>query len=573
MLATKNLRVLSTILFVAWLSFLFGCTPAGPRALLDGKKLLEKGRYSDAVEKLTVATSLMKTNAQAWNYLGLACHRAGDPARAAKAYQQALVLDRELFEARFNLGCLLLEQGKADAAKSEFTACTLRRSTSVEAWLQLGAAQYRLNELAAAEESFHHALRLSANNPEAFNGLGLVNLQRKRPRDAAKDFALAVEQRPNYRSALLNLATVSHRHLNDPAGALRRYREYLVLEPRDTDWAAVDALARSLEQQLAGTTRATVAPPPVVPPTNAIAIRPAPSAITQSVSTIKTTAPPVVTKNPASSPPTLPPPEVVQLPPEPIIRTSPTTSAEGATQVAADIVPLVATNEPVHVSAAAAKSEKRGLISRLNPFHRDSKPATKSSATAIVGADASLESPTSAGDAPKMNSRYRYRSPATPPAGNRAEAERAFAQGTQAQRASRWAEAAQAFGRAVQLDGGYFEARYNLGLVQYALRNYEAALVTWEYALVTKPDSTEARYNFALTLKAAGFALDSAAELETILTVATNDVSAHLVLGNLYAEQLRMPIKARGHYQRVLDLDPRHPQANAIRYWMVANAP
>jgi Flp pilus assembly protein TadD len=42
-------------------------------------------------------------------------------------------------------------------------------------------------------------------------------------------------------------------------------------------------------------------------------------------------------------------------------------------------------------------------------------------------------------------------------------------------------------------------------------------------------------------------------------------------LGNLYAEQLRDIPRARQHYNKVLQLDPRNPQAQSIRYWLVAN--
>ena len=89
-----------------------GCTPAGPRALLQGKKLIEEGKYNRAIPKLQTATSILATNAQAWNYLGLAYHHAGQGAEAEKAYQRALVLNHDLSEARYNLGCLWLAQNK-----------------------------------------------------------------------------------------------------------------------------------------------------------------------------------------------------------------------------------------------------------------------------------------------------------------------------------------------------------------------------------------------------------------------------------------------------------------------------
>ena len=128
MLATKNITRCGVIVFLALAVFLSGCGPPGPRALLKGKKFLDHGDYSGAVEELKAATSLMSTNAQAWNYLGVAYQHAGQPADAALAYQRALTLDRDLVEAHYNLGCLWLEQNKPDVARTEFTAYVLRRS-------------------------------------------------------------------------------------------------------------------------------------------------------------------------------------------------------------------------------------------------------------------------------------------------------------------------------------------------------------------------------------------------------------------------------------------------------------
>src|SRR3954465_11345173 len=106
------------IVLALCLSVLFSsCTPKGPRDLLAGKKLIDKARYSEAIERLTNAVSIMPTNAQAWNYLGLACHYAGRPSDAEGAYHRALRLNQDLSEARYNLGCLWLEQNKPDMAR------------------------------------------------------------------------------------------------------------------------------------------------------------------------------------------------------------------------------------------------------------------------------------------------------------------------------------------------------------------------------------------------------------------------------------------------------------------------
>ena len=139
------------------------------------------------------------------------------------------------------------------------------------------------------------------------------------------------------------------------------------------------------------------------------------------------------------------------------------------------------------------------------------------------------------------------------------------------QRANRLSEALQSYRRATQLDPSYFEAHYRLGLAAFEVRSFRLALGAWEPALALRPNYADARYNFALTLKASNYPNDAADELEKLLALHPDEARGHLTLGNLYAEQLRDIPRARRHYGRVLQLDPRNPQAQAIRYWLVAN--
>src|SRR5579859_3744849 len=115
MLTIKNWRWKKSIFFLLALLLVAGCAPPGPRALLKGKRLVEAGNYSQAIEKLALATRLMPTNAQAWNYLGLACHYAGDATNAQTAYLAARKCDPDLTEVHFNLGCLWLESRDLDS--------------------------------------------------------------------------------------------------------------------------------------------------------------------------------------------------------------------------------------------------------------------------------------------------------------------------------------------------------------------------------------------------------------------------------------------------------------------------
>jgi tetratricopeptide (TPR) repeat protein len=174
----------------------------------------------------------------------------------------------------------------------------------------------------------------------------------------------------------------------------------------------------------------------------------------------------------------------------------------------------------------------------------------------------------SVGNEARKFPRYIYRSPEKPGLGDRASAERAFAQGVQEQQVRKLPEAIQAYRRAAQVDPGFFDAHYNLGLAASENGNLGLALAAYETALAIQPESLDARYNFGLVLKQAGYVLDAMAEFERILTNYPNDSRTHLALGNLYAQQLQQPAKARPHYLAVLATAPQSPQAGAIRYWL-----
>ncbi len=247
------------------------CTPPGPRAVLEGKRLLDRGDVTKAIEELQSATRLMPTNAIAFSYLGLALHQAGQPVEAERAYQRALSLDHDLTEVHYDLGCLWMDQSnKLEQAKSELTTYTLRRPNSAEGWLKLGQVQTHLRELTAADRSLEEALRLDPHNAEALTSLGSVRYQRRRTNEAAQLFARALKEQPTYGPALLNSAIVAQQDLNDPRLALQRYREYAALQPPPENLKSVQPLLQQLEQQLNP-------PPPHETVATNVAVQPAPA--------------------------------------------------------------------------------------------------------------------------------------------------------------------------------------------------------------------------------------------------------------------------------------------------------
>ena len=569
------------------IALIAGCAPPGPSALLEGERLVEQGKYPAAIAELKTAVLLLATNApphdtaQAWNYLGLACHYAGRGDDAERSYQHALALDHDLSEAHYNLGCLWLEEGKLEGARTEFTAYTLRRPSSADGFCKLGAAllrgsdggstQGRARELTAAESSFRDALKLSPQNAEALNGLGLVRFYRNQPAEAAQSFTEALKTQPGHRAAMLNLAIVSHRYLRDRQVALQKYQEYLALKPTPTNAEAVLALERQLEQESSPTPHTVAMNPSPTLGSSAASLRPPATNTARTVSASRLERGPSPAHAPAGNVA-----DVKSGEEQPIKPGQDVTASVPAGQ---GLVPgpLTSTSSPA-ATVAGTKGAKRGLLQRINPlnlFSGSEKPPTHVTplpAGGTTAVDNETESD-SALPAAGSGARYNYKATALPATGDRDAAQRASAQGLQAFKAHHLAEAVQAYRSATRLDPSFFDAYYNLGLAAAAGGNLQTSLRAYESALALQPDSTDTRYNFALVLRQANYIADAVNELEKLLAKSPDEARAHLALGNLYAQQLHQPANARPHYLRVLELDPHNKQASAIRFWLADTRP
>ncbi len=718
-----------------------GCRPEGARALEQGERLRQQGRPAEAIALLSQAATLLRTNAQAWNRLGLACHAAGQSTNAFKAYRQALSLARErdlatLAEVRFNLGCLYLEQGDLRAAEAELAAFTLLQPKVPDGWVRLASVQLRSRQLDAAERSYAQALSLDRRSVEALNGVGVLLMQKRRPRDAYAYFVAALQVRPQDPTALLNLAIVAHQHLNLRPFALQKYREYLALEPRPSQWAMVDTLASQLDAELhpapppvlatvpppvtnaiptnavaavaASLTnlltevgvRSTAAPspaipapppPPIVPPVVAAAEFPQPAPETVALDT-PAPKPPMTTAVTSAGGRTEPlsggtvsgpgrssteptsvigaggaggrPPEVAVVTPTPGVTAVPAGSERMGTALEEVVLPEAPepkvgaalpppepapaspprTPEPAAASVAALPTnaalvqvepppppemtspialpppepeKKPGFFSRLNPVRwfgggkedeakasrtsiplpttpatndprlqiTRSAPATPpravvapvvtpsvTAATPPPDAAASLAAPSPSRAASRDIPRYERLAPLPPQPGDRAAAEAHFRTALAAHQRSRWREAMSEYRQAVTADPSFYEAQYNLALAALNAGDIPRALVASEMALAIQ-DLPAGRYHFGLVLQRAGFPLDAVDELDAVLQEEPTNAEAHFLLGNVYAQDLAEPAKARPHYLKVLELAPNHAQAVAIRYWLTQQGP
>jgi len=605
--------------FVAACLVLTGCGPPGIRALHKGDRLIESGKYGEAIETLKGATNLLArealpVQAKTRNLLGLAYQHAGNAARARECYAQALALDRNAAaEAHYNLGCMELDQTNLVAAKDAFTTYTSLRPLDWNGFMKLGMADYRLatTKTAAspqirqvdfdnARKAFETSQRLHPS-AAAGNNLGMIELLRRPnpPRDAISNavarFKAALEHDPRYAPALFNLAVVY-----DPAGpykygdnqsAIDAYRKYAALEPAPPYASQVAALIADLDQTRRFNAQGrghAVEPSPAVTPqsSNGLTIIPKKTNSPQRGPALFPGGPPAQTPAPAPAPatfPTLapePPPSLTYLPPSAAFAT-PKPEDSAAPRLAAG---GAASNPPVSASRGGPSPgvSNTGAVREQTASESNSPPAstTVRNPSLLARLFGAKPKPAEGGAGnlagvtplPAMHSAMHY---AAPPVstnqGDRPKAVRLAGQGAAAEKESRWKDAVDRYKEAVKADPSDYEVCEALGLAAIKAEQYDIALEAFHHGLALKPESPNARYGYAWALQKVDYPQDAANELEKLLAQHPDETRAHLLLGNLYAQKLGQPDFARGHYLKVLEKDPQNPQAPALRAWLKNN--
>jgi tetratricopeptide (TPR) repeat protein len=591
----KHGRWLRNLAAIVAAALLAGCGPPGARDLRQGERLIDSGRFADAVPPLRDAVQILSgasnpVQARALNLLGLAYAGARQLDAASQTYAQALKLDRNDAAIDYNLGCLRMAQGNLQGAIDDLTTYVKLRPTDVQGQLRLGEAlfhyalgrsgQDRTRQLDSARREFQAAESIAAT-PDALNSLGLIELARRNAgaeaiRAAAADFLRAVQRDPLYGPALLNLAILQQQYLNQPRQALQNYRAYLALDPAPPRAKEVEKAAQLLDLNL----RITITPeggerpsapppqtrnysPPTTAPVNTIQApaeslltsAPAPVPIPRSLPVPKRAPTPPA---PTPSPPPSPPPKPVEFAQAPAVFVPPDSPAPQSFRGSSSPPDQVEEIEPAPPPSLTAAPRKT-LVQKLNPLHWFSGNPKS--------ADPSADEP-SAEPAVPAGRRYQYLLPETFLPGDRTQAQRWAQQGVEERHQGNLTEATNGYQKAIDADPTYYDARLLLGLAAIDAHDYSTALRALDGALQLRPDSADARYAFAWTLQRRGYISDAARELEKSLAAQPDQVRAHLLLANLYAENLGETKLAREHYEQALALDPRNSQADAVRKWL-----
>jgi len=184
-----------------------------------------------------------------------ACATSGDPkgaeSHAAPAAGGFVVSERVKasgdVRADFEQAVGLLQQEQYASAIALLTQVTAAAPQLTAAWIDLGMAHARVNDLEHARTCLEKAIELNPRHPVAYNELGMVQRRTGHFAEARQSYEKALELQPDFRFARRNLAILCDLYLADASCALEQYELYVQAAPDDetaTRWVA-DLRARA----------------------------------------------------------------------------------------------------------------------------------------------------------------------------------------------------------------------------------------------------------------------------------------------------------------------------------------
>lgn len=161
----------------------------------DAEQVFRSGEYREATDLFSAYTERKPENPWGHYMLGLSAYRAGDLARAERAFDRALELDPAHAKSYLNSARVLLDLGRTHEAMERVTLALEHDSTSSDGLRLLARAHAALGDVDEAIGTYQRALVLDDRDVWAMNNLGLLYIEQGRPEEALAPLARAVQLR------------------------------------------------------------------------------------------------------------------------------------------------------------------------------------------------------------------------------------------------------------------------------------------------------------------------------------------------------------------------------------------
>lgn len=215
---------------------------------------LKRGDYAAALSDLKPLAQKYPGVAPVWFDLAYAHTGLHQNDEAVSAYQKAIHLDPKLFQARLNLGILLLMMNRPADAAPQLEQAVALKPHDAQAHLFLGRAE-ALTGANGAEKELAAASTLDPRSGEAWMALGHLRFDHGDYAGARDAFEKASAMNPQLAEAKLG-AGISLQNLKQYALAAPYLEQYLAMKPGDSkvrlDLAKIDLYLGNNSAAMAG---------------------------------------------------------------------------------------------------------------------------------------------------------------------------------------------------------------------------------------------------------------------------------------------------------------------------------
>jgi len=205
--------------------------------LQQGRGIQDETNRRKAYGELVNAIRLDPRNAQYRLLLGTIYQQSGELIAAERELKKTLEMDPDVAEAHNNLGTVYSDQGRLTEAVAEYekALANYAYSTPEIAYFNLGLANYRLGDYAAAAKAFGKTLDIVPENVVARFQQGQSYARLGRLPEAVTAFTRALELEPNSARIHYEQGVVLNK-LNRKEAAASHFEKVVELEP-DGDMA------------------------------------------------------------------------------------------------------------------------------------------------------------------------------------------------------------------------------------------------------------------------------------------------------------------------------------------------
>jgi protein O-mannosyl-transferase len=192
--------------------------------------------WQNSITLFDYALKVTKNNWIAENSYGCALSKVGWLDEAVLHLRKAVLINPGFFDARINLGKVLLMQGNLSEAVARFNELLERKQSSAEVYYHLAVALSRQKKYDEAIKCFARAIELDPKYPYARSGMGIILAATGRPDEAIVCFndALRVTPDPDKADVYANLG-LAYNQLGKYEQALRNWTRAAELNPNSTE--------------------------------------------------------------------------------------------------------------------------------------------------------------------------------------------------------------------------------------------------------------------------------------------------------------------------------------------------